>query len=115
VKYKGASSLVCSISDGSVQVLYEDKNTKILGMLTYMDIARETWDLITLCSKGVLNIREIAEDNSGVSDIYRIFYLSPYAVERISLMEKKVFPDFVADLISFDCSFNGFAFKIYKT
>jgi len=49
-----------------------------------------------------------------LSDPKNIFYLSPYAIERISLMEKKVFPDFVADLITMDCSFNGFAFKIYQ-
>jgi len=37
VRYSGANSLVCSISDGSVQVLFEEKKTKIIGLLNYID------------------------------------------------------------------------------
>jgi len=37
VKYSGPNSLVCSISDGSSQVLFEEKKTKIIGLLNYID------------------------------------------------------------------------------
>jgi hypothetical protein len=89
------------MGDGVTKCIKEFKFTEILGLTTVIDYSKKnTWWINSLDTKGTIRGMYVFDKNDGLSDPVYTLHLSPYAVERISMMEKKYFPSFLVNTSS---------------